>query len=675
MKRFIACLLAIVILCSSFCYAMPLLKKKETVYVNLENYGNVSEINIYNQCTTNGANEIIDYTEYSELTNLTNRTKVLNQSGEFIWDVSGEKQFSYTGKILEEYYDKLPWSFNVSYKLNGVEVSPEELLGASGLVEINVEVNSNSEANPYYRNNYILEVTASYDMTDYLSVESDEAMITDTGNTKTLMFIVLPGQSTSFNIKLGSNDFSMDGITMAAVPITGDILEEISTLVDEKNDIKDSLDSINISTDIVLNALNGMNIGLEGMSNGVLEIKQGTQELHGISDLRDEDVAKLKSILEELLPITQNVQKDLENLEKNYEIFIEMYENLDSEVKNLQSNVAELNESFDDIVSMSKNLPNDVKDIKELIDSIAKLTGDLSSLLNSLDDENTSNAVKKNLESLGEEAENLVDIAQETEDVETAMQLVSSAKSIAATTKNIQTIFEQISLSEIKGKTALAKDLTKLKENLYDVDDILDKDDAKKIRDFISDLKDTTDTLEKMLTILSEYNDKTLENKEDVTALINNMQQLVNELSEMNTLSISMINTIQTMLQILSSSIYQGTDTTLDAINSLSKQMLVMTSQTSQFKNSKDEIKNIVENKWDKVEDETTLFNVDKDAKPISFGNEKNENIDSVQFIFKTPDIKKLREAEKDLEAETEKLTFWDRVILVLKKLFSWLKK
>ena len=70
---------------------------------------------------------------------------------------------------------------------------------------------------------------------------------------------------------------------------------------------------------------------------------------------------------------------------------------------------------------------------------------------------------------------------------------------------------------------------------------------------------------------------------------------------------------------------------------------------------------------------ETTLFNVDKDAKVISFGNEKNEIVESVQFIFKTPDIKKVKEAEKDLEAEKETLSFWDRLLVVLKKMFGWI--
>ncbi len=111
MKRCVASLLVIMILASNFCYAMPLLKKKETVYVNLQGYGDVSEINIYNKCVTNGESEIRDYTNYSKVTNLTNRNNAVLESGEIIFNVSGESNFSYTGKVSGEYYDLLPWNF------------------------------------------------------------------------------------------------------------------------------------------------------------------------------------------------------------------------------------------------------------------------------------------------------------------------------------------------------------------------------------------------------------------------------------------------------------------------------------------------------------------------------------------------------------------------------------
>lgn len=673
MKRCVASLLVIMILASNFCYAMPLLKKKETVYVNLQCYGDVSEINIYNKCVTNGESEIRDYTNYSKVTNLTNRNNAVLESGEIIFNVSGESNFSYTGKVSGEYYDLLPWNFEITYKLNGVETKMEDLLGKSGLVEIDVNVTSNENTNPYYRNNYILEVTASYDMSDYLSVESDEAMITDTGNTKTLMFIILPGQSTDFNIKLGSDDFSMDGITMAAVPLTGEILNQISDLVDEKNDIKDSMDSIDKSTDIILDSLSGMNAGLKGISSGVTEIKNGAKDLHGLSSLRDEDIVKLKKILEETLPLIQNVQTDLDNLNTKYNTFIEMYEELDSEVKNLQKNVENVNKELAEIERMMKNLPNDITDIKDLINSTAKLIGNAGSLIDGLDDKETAKLAKENLENIGEQAKSLGAMAAEVEDPTLAQNLISSAKALGTSAKNLENILNKISLSQVSGKATISKNLTEVKNNLYEVADILDKEDAKTIRDFVTDLKDTSETLEKMLETVSSYNDRVLENKEDITLAITNLKQLVDELSKMNTLSVSMINNVQNMLKIVSTSIYNGADKTSDAILSLNNQLLNITKQSNQFKSSKKEIKNVIDNKWDKIEDETTLFNVDKDAKVISFGNEKNENVESVQFIFKTPDIKKVKEAEKDLEAEKENLTFWDRLLVVLKKMFGWI--
>lgn len=676
MKRFFACIVAMTILFSNLCYAMPSLTKEETVYVNLGNYGDVSEINIYSKCETNEATEFKDYTNYSEVTNLTNRNESKKENGAIIWDVTGTKTFSYTGKVSEEYYENVPWVFDITYKLNGVEAKPDALLGQKGIVEIDIKINANERANAYYQNNYILEVTSSYDMTDYLSVESNNAMITNTGNTKTLMFIVLPGQSTELNIKLGSENFSMDGITMAAVPLSGDILDKISDIVEEKNDIKDSLDSINKSADIILDALNGMNNGLNGISTGVTEIKKGTQELHGISDLRDEDISNLKSILEETLPLVQNVQSDLEKLNSDYETFIDMFKDLDDEVKNLQDDVDILNEEFEDIVKIAKNLPSDVNDIKNLIDSISKLTEDLASMLENLDDKSTENAVKENLGDLATEAKKLARYAQSIEDEnpELAMSLAVSAELIGSSATNMKTIFENISLSQLKSKSIMAKDLEDLANDLDDVSDILNKSDAKTIKKFISALSDTSNTLEEMLKIVSEYNDKILEDEEDVIKTINTFQALAGKLSEMNTLSITMIDNIQSMLNILSTNIYSGTDKTLDAIVSLDNQLLNITKQSEQFKDSKNQIKDVFDNEWDKIEDETTIFNITKDVEVISFGSEENENVESVQFIFKTPDIKQTKEIEKDLEASNEKISFWDRVKIVLDKMFGWIK-
>lgn len=669
MKRCIASILAITILFSSFCYAMPIQKKNETVYINLGDYGDVEKINVYNKCVVNGSTEITDYTNYSEINNLTNRTKYTQSGDEIIWDVSGEREFSYTGTVGSEYYDLIPWIFRISYKLNGVEVKPEDLLGKSGLVKITIDFTANEKCKSYYKNNYILEVTSSYDMSKYLSVESSEAMITDTGNTKTLMFIVLPGQSTTLNIELGSEDFEMDGITMAMVALNGDVLDKVSDLVDDRKDVHDALDSINASTDIILASLNGMNTGLNGISNGITQIKNGTADLHGLSGARDEDIAALKNVLNELLPLTENIQTDIKNLEKNYDILVDMSTELNDNMKLLQDDLSDLNESLDYLAEKAEDFPSDVREIRSLISELSSLTEDMAKLITNASKIDTS-SIKSNLENIIKASSALV---QKVEDDETKMYLGSIVKSSA----NILETIDKISTAETiqKNIVLLVKDLNNVSNELNEVKKIISEQDAKALKEFMKNLSDTSYSLENIIDSSIDYCDKILENKDDFKSVTENTKSIVSQLTDMTKLSLNMVENINSGLKIISSDIYEGSDKTADAMLSLTKQLQAITSQTNQFKTSKDKIKNVVDNGWDKIDDETTLFEAEKDAKVVSFGDERNENVEQVQFIVKTPDIKQLKELGEDLEANQNKTTFWDRVLAVLDKMFGWIRK
>lgn len=666
MKRCIASILAITILFSSFCYAMPTLKKNETVYINLGDYGDVEKVNIYSKCTTNGADEIIDYTKYNEVTNLSNRDSYMQSGDEIIWNVSGEKNFSYTGTVGEEYYNNIPWKFNISYKLNGVEVKPEELLGKSGLVKITIDFTSNENCKSYYRNNYILEVTASYDMSKYLSVDSSEAMITDTGNNKTLTFIVLPGQSTTLNIELGSDDFEMDGITMAMVALNGESLNKIADLVQDRKDIKDALDSINASSDVILNSLNGMNTGLNGISNGVNQIKKGTTDLHGLSEARNEDIENLKNILNDILPLTEKINTDIDNLSKNYGIIVEMATELNDNMKNLQKNIKDLNESIDYLAEKSDKLPDNVKEIKSLISQLSILTEDLGKLITNTSKIDTTE-IKSNLETI---IKSSYALAMKEEDEETRAYLLNIVGSAKAIVENI----DKISTSETlqKNIVALVRDLNNVSSELEAVRKTISEQDAKVVKEFMHDLSDTSYSLEKIIDTSIEYCDKILENEDDFSLAMENAKSIISLLTDMTNTSLSMVDNINKGLKIVSSDIYEGSDKTANAILSLTKQLQAITNQTNQFKDSKNKIKDVVDNGWDKIDDETTLFEVEKDAKTVSFGDERNE-VEQVQFIVKTPDIKHLKELGEDLEANTTKTTFWDRVLLVLKKMFGWI--
>lgn len=681
MKRCVAFILASMMLLSSICVAAPLPKKKETVYVNLDNYGKVSKVNIYSKWITNGALELKDDTNYITLNNLTNRETYHKSGDTYLWKVSGEKNFTYTGEVGEEYYDLIPWTFDISYKINGVEVTADELLGAKGLVKITMNINSNEKANEYYRNNYLLEITGSYDMSKYLSVESEDAMITDTGNTRTLMFVVLPGQNTTINLEIGSDDFSMDGITMALVPITGDIRNQIVEIIEDKEEIEEAIDAIDASSNIVLNAMAGMTSGLNGISSGVKEIKQGTQSIHGLSDLRDEDIAKLKDVLNETLPRMNQIQKDLDNLTKNYDVVIELDEKLNTQVKELSKNVNKMNEEMEELCKLSKNLPSDVTEINQLLKETEAVVNSTNSLVKKLSGSNdSSESLTNDLTTIATETATIGALVQQTlpevTDANAAsalMKIGGSANTIGTNLKSIESTLTEMSSSTLSGTKTLQSNLSKLADELHEVSQIMNKKDTQKVVDFMYSLKETSQTLEKMINTIAEYNDKLLANQNDVREAIFNMKQLVNELTKMDTLSISMITNMQSMLNILSSDIYQGTNDTANALISVNSQLAKITSQSGQIKQSKDDVKKIIDNKMDELEEKTTLFNLEKDDKVISFGSEENEYVDSVQFVLKTPDIKKVKVNNEDLEAGKAPQGFWEKVGFIFQKIWNWI--
>ena len=678
MKKAICSMLIIQMLFSSICLASLGISKEETVYVNLNYDGNVEQINIYSKCVTNGNDEIIDYTQYDEVSNLTTREQPKKNQDSIIWNTTGLSTFSYNGKANENYFSKIPWRFSVSYKLNGVDTKPQDLLHQKGLIKITIDIKANENASEYFKNNYMLEITGNYDMSKYLSISSEEATIVNAGNSKTLMFIVLPGQSTTLNIEIGSDDFEMDGITMAIVKISGNILDTVSRLAEEKQDIKDTLDSINESTDIILSSLGKMNGGLNGISSGIDEVKAGTKEVHNLANMRDEEITSLKSNLQELLPIIENVENDINNLTKNYEIIIDADTKINEELKELSDNLSSLNKNLTKLQKCVKKLPNDVSDISKTLEDLAKVTGDLNSLLSNGSELSNfdSKALEDSLKSIGMDAKSIAGAAANLDDQQTAGELLQSAQDISQNLTEIQKTLgalQELSEGTISSSDSASKNLKELKKDFNELSKNLEKDDAKIVVNTYGDIVDLTENLESIINTLTDYNEKILENKEDYYSAENNAKELLKQLKNLDSNAINLIGTMEQMLNSLSTKIYSGTDKIGDSVLSVNQQLTTITSQSNQFQKSKNKIKDILTKENDKLENETTIMNIDKEAKTESFGSDKNE-VETVQFLIKTKDIKETKIKEKDMEKEKDKLTFIDRIMIIIEKIVDFFR-
>ena len=107
-------------------------QKQETVYVKTNASGGVDSVVVSDWLKNEGrSQELIDSSDLKDIKNLKGKQGYTENGNSLVWDASGEDIY-YQGTT-----DKtLPVDVKISYKLDGKSVTPEELAGKSGHVEI-----------------------------------------------------------------------------------------------------------------------------------------------------------------------------------------------------------------------------------------------------------------------------------------------------------------------------------------------------------------------------------------------------------------------------------------------------------------------------------------------------------------------------------------------------------
>ena len=167
----------------------------------------------------------------------------------------------------------------MSYKLNGVPVEAQACAGASGLVEITVHATPNDAASDYYKNNMMLLCGTGIDMSETLSIEAPGAQVQSLGTYKLVLFLGLPGEESTFTIRIGSNDFESMGLLLFMAPATMSSLDILSDLRDIKDRMGGAGDSLYEGLISMLDTLQSMQSGLNVLSGGLSGIDTVRQQL------------------------------------------------------------------------------------------------------------------------------------------------------------------------------------------------------------------------------------------------------------------------------------------------------------------------------------------------------------------------------------------------------------
>lgn len=261
--------------------------KEEMVYVIGDASGKTSDI-IVSEHLKNAAvgNKVEDVSELSDIENVKGEETFSKGAGNTLtWQTAGSDIY-YQGKSEKD----LPVSVGVSYKLNGKEISPEELAGKSGDVEINVTYQNNTTASDGVYAPFAAVTAVLLDSSRFSSVEAENGKVISDGNNIIVAGFGVPGMNESLGItdeddklpeeiKITANveDFQLTTVITA---VTNEPFTEIEDGdLDTLNDMKGDLNKLLDASQKLVDGSSDLYDGANKLYDGAGELKNGIDEL------------------------------------------------------------------------------------------------------------------------------------------------------------------------------------------------------------------------------------------------------------------------------------------------------------------------------------------------------------------------------------------------------------
>jgi len=355
---------ASLVLCASMAaapvYAADSQEKEETVYVKADAEGNTQTVIVSDWLKNKKKSaKIKDATDLNDIENVKgDETFQKGSKHSITWDANGNDIY-YQGKTDKE----LPVSMQVTYYLDGKEISPKDLVGKSGKVRVRYEFTNHDVHNGIYTP--FTMITAVILPTEHFSnVKMENARDISDGSKHILMGVAFPGLSDSLKLKdsaIGqkfdipdSFEFTADvkdfQMTVTATVASADTLSEFGL------DKVDTIDELNDSLTTLSNAS-------EKLVNGSGELLSGVKELRDASKTLKNGTAVLNKKTKEL-------SKGLNTLDDKKDDLISGAKKLSKGTKDLKAGTSELEKKTKSLPSMMKELASGLDSITSSFETI-----------------------------------------------------------------------------------------------------------------------------------------------------------------------------------------------------------------------------------------------------------------------------------------------------------------
>lgn len=256
--------------------------KEEVVYAHLASDGSIDTVMVVN-AFPDAPDSFVDHGNYSAVTNLTTTDPLEVTDGRVAVETDAET-FYYQGELAG---NDAPWELTITYRLDGSPVSADALLGASGDVEIAIDVRQNPAVDPVFFEHYMLQISVNLDSAYFSQVTSDDATIASNGTTRVVTLASMPGGENTFLIRAVADNAHLGQIQAAGLPFAmaidlpspAEYTSDLVALSDAIAQLADGVDQYTDGVGQVADAAGGLGDGAQDLAAGANQVEAGFDRL------------------------------------------------------------------------------------------------------------------------------------------------------------------------------------------------------------------------------------------------------------------------------------------------------------------------------------------------------------------------------------------------------------
>lgn len=690
--------------------------KDETVYAMLNSDGSVDQEIVSSWLhNDNGIRNVKEQLDLKD---------VKNVKSDELPEVSG-KTYTWNTKSNDIYYEgtstkALPVQVKVAYKLDGKEISGQDLVGKSGKLEIHISLQNTqsrtvtvngrqTRIHPFYMGAGVLDLSTDH----FSNVKCENGKVLSEGNNTMVAFVSVPGlQDTlessgveaakdlhiqdDFTITCDAKEFELGPIMFAMTPEVpveklkdinsmDDLTKGLDELTNASAQLLDGTSQLSQGTTTFNGKMQELVNGVPTLTNGVSALKNGTQELVSGSSKLNRGLKDLNTGMNQAKEGTAKLSKATDGLGTLVSGVDELNTNMQTLAKGLKDGSDELNASLTDdmLESLTKSLSN-VSALQTVFENdqknVAQAAAELKAALTSSDSNNATEELNKTaayLQSIAFESDG---VTVKNPDAARALQNLQNASGYLSNYKaGVQTSAVELE----KQLTQLQTDSANLK-NLSDM-----AGSAAEMLPKLTSLKTSLNTasqgaqkLAQGTQQLSETSASLVELKQGISTLDSSMTSAVGGSDELYKGSQSLVSGLQRVdkgagtLQNGSATINSGAHQLYDASTMLKDKTGELHAGMSKFKTTGiDEMQKQVTLSLDDVTQLLAIKDeIVKEAEQEHTFSGAPKNSDSkVKYIYKTEELQKEKKTDTENDKKTKeesKDDFLDKISSFFSKLF-----